>query len=38
MRAIAAKWVPHALTEKKNGVAMKLVVFILKGFKMERTC
>ena len=37
MRTIAAKWVPHALTEQQNGVAMKLAVFIWKGIKMERT-
>ena len=39
MRKIAAKWMPHALKNNKNGVAMKLVVFIWKGIKMkERTC
>ena len=35
MCKIAAKWVPHALTEKRKDVAMKLVVFIWKGIKMK---
>ena len=38
IRKISAKWVPHALTEQQNGVAMKLI-FIWKGIKMKkRTC
>ena len=36
MRKITAKWVPHALTNNKKGVAMKLVVFIWKGTKLRR--
>ena len=37
MRNIAAKWVPDVayLLNNKNGVAMKLVVFIWKGIKMK---
>ena len=30
MRKIAAKWVPHALTEQQNGVAMNLVFLSAK--------
>ena len=38
MRKTAAKWVPHALLNNKNGATMKLV-FIWKGIKMkEKTC
>ena len=39
MHKIAAKWCHMHLLNNKNGVAMKLVVFIWKSIKMkERTC
>ena len=36
MRMINEKLVPHALTENKNGVAMKLVVVVWKHIKINK--
>ena len=35
MRKIAAKWVPHALTEHQKWCLYELVIFIWKGNKMK---